>query len=150
MPDTDRTPTAPILDIRERLSRVEWNQEHQEKRLNEGSEAFSDVRRSLADITDSVHRMTADITAATAPRALPWKWISAFAFTLMCAFSGGVWALARYPDRAEFREVQTENHASHKAMEMSLGAVETSQALQVQSIDEIDKKIGKIGKMLAQ
>lgn len=138
-------------DTSHRLHRLEWNQEQQGERLNAGAEAFSDVRQSISSMTDDIHKMSKDIQAAAAPKALPWKWLAVFGFTILCAFAGGVWTIARYPDRTEFVEVQKANHASHVSMEASLVEVEKAQALMVTSQDdstaalgEIDTKLGKL------
>ena len=131
----------PEKTLQERVSHVEWTQEHQEKRLNEGAGAFSKIRQALDDMTEDIHKMSREIQASQAPQALPWRWIAAFSFTLLCAFGGGVWTLARYPDRTEFTEVQKTNQASHKAMQDSLGDLKESQD---SSMSKIDSKLGRI------
>ena len=122
--------------LEKRITRVEWMQERQEERLDQGAEAFSTVRQTLADMAEDTHRMSRDFQAAIAPSPLPWRWLAAFGFTVLCAFAGGVWTLARYPDRAEFVEVQKSNNASHKAMQDSLGSMRKDQDSSLSAIDE--------------
>lgn len=125
-------------EIEQRLSRVEWNQERQEERLDQGAEAFSTVRQSLTDMADDMHKMSREFQQAIAPRPLPWKWLIPFALALLGSGAGAVWTLARYPDRTEFADVQKANQASHEAMQQSLGDLEASQAT---SMDKIDGKL---------
>jgi len=145
-------------DLKARVSKVEWTQERQEERLNQGAESFSDVRQSVDDLKGAVHKLHGKIQAVRAPRPVPWTWVAGFGFSVVVAFSGILWTLAQYPDGEAFGEAQEVNAKAHKSLDVELDGLKaaqnglaTEQKLSKQSLDtqaaslkSIDRKLDRL------
>lgn len=116
-----------ITAIRERIQRVEWTQEQQDQRLSQGAGAFSDLRQSIADVREDIHKAHSAFQKAQAPRPIQWWKVAALGVSLASMAVTVIWMLARYPDRGEFVDAQRANSGAHKDLEKDLERLKESQ-----------------------
>lgn len=138
-----------------RLLRLEWKAEEQEKRLEQGANAFADVRDGLEEMKKSIHNLHGKLQKAEAPRPFPWPWVVGFAFTAIMTAGGLLWAFAQYPDEEDFSAAQKVNTAAHRGLDAEMDGlkdsqvtlateqrlIKQSQANQDASLKSIDKKL---------
>lgn len=145
-------------DIRDRINRVEWNQEKQEERLNQGAQSFSDVRQAVEDTKASVHHLRDELQRVSAPKPIPWTWVAGFAFSALMVAGSVLWTFAQYPDDQDFKAAQKVNAKAHMEIDAELGGLEEaqgelateqrliqqSQKNQAESLESIDGKIDRL------
>ena len=136
--------------INDRINRLEWNAERQEERMNMGSESFADVRQSLNESRETIHKLNRRVEEATGPRPVDWKWIAGFGLTIVCVAASAIWAFAKYPDASDFSLAQKANVKAHRAIDHELNSLRTEQALNQQTLTAQEKSLDSIDGKLDQ
>jgi len=118
--------------------RVEVQQESIDKRLREGAESFSTLRKSIDEVHEKIK-----------PKPVPtWK-VVAVAITALALLGGWVWQAAQYPDRDEFEAVRQETSAikiEQVRIQADLRAMRDGQQNIEEDIDEIAKDVKSIAR----
>lgn len=118
-----------------RVMKVEWKLEEQDKRLAQGAGAFSDLRNSIKEVQQDVHKTHLKMEEANArfqemlaPKPIPiWKVIGTM-FGIFVFVGGIIWAFARYPDREEFEKTQQKHEVKQDKLEQDLDHLRTEQS----------------------
>lgn len=131
---SDVVPNGVRDEVRDRLMKLEWKQEEQDKRLSQGAGAFSDLRQSITEVKQDIHKTHLKMEEANAkfqemlaPKPIPiWKIVSTA--TGVFVFIGGlIWAFARYPDRTEFEKAQEKHEHKQEKLEGDLNHLRSEQ-----------------------
>lgn len=104
-----RVPTVPgdeMSDLRERVAKLEWWHEQVDRRLGEGAEQFSELRRSIANAVNEVKEAHDRIKDAIAPKPTQWAKVGGILFAIVVTVMAWVWQAARYPTRGEMDELR--------------------------------------------
>jgi hypothetical protein len=81
--------------MHERVRELEWGRKDINRRLGEGAQTFSEIKK-----------MVESVEKKTAPHPKPILPILGFGLTLLMIIVGGAWAAAHYPNRNEFDQVK--------------------------------------------
>ncbi len=124
-----------IISMQERLMKVEWKQDEQDKRLSQGAGTFSDIRTSIAELKEDVHSIHNKFEQTNtrwakmmAPKPTPvWKIVTG-TFGIFVFIGGLIWAFARYPDREEYETDQEKTEQAQKRLEEDFDVVKEKQS----------------------